>query len=475
MRKHLRNTTHAALFCALAIVGNVDRTAAQESQPVAEAERSASANSAQERPLPSGPRLVSRPPLTGPGMGEPRTEVADSGTNGDIFMTSPWPFHTTGVLLQAKPSWPHVVAKTGTSTLNSAFLVYNAADSGLFAVRGDGRVGIGTVSPDEAKLQVSAGGAGIVAGLGYPGTAANPRLLMRTEQASNGLAESNLFTFQYAPTVGATTTSLAFGAFNEAFGEVEVMRVVGTGAVGIGTSAPARRLHINGAPALLLTNPSTGATASDGFQLIQSGLTAYVEQQEAASLIFRTSAIDRVAIAANGNLGVGTTAPTAKLHVQGDSQFNGNANFSGTVTGTEIRATYQDVAEWVPATSPLEPATVVILNPRGTNEVMRSYEAYDTRVAGVVSAQPGLLLGEAGESKEMIATTGRVNVKVDASVGPIRVGDLLVTSDKPGMAMKSQPVDFNGRKFHQPGTIIGKALEPLDSGSGEILVLLSMQ
>ncbi len=73
------------------------------------------------------------------------------------------------------------------------------------------------------------------------------------------------------------------------------------------------------------------------------------------------------------------------------------------------------------------------------------------------------------------ATTGRVKVKVDASAGPIRVGDLLVTSDKPGMAMKSQPVDFNGRKFHQPGTIIGKALEPLAGGTGEILVLLSMQ
>jgi hypothetical protein len=31
------------------------------------------------------------------------------------------------------------------------------------------------------------------------------------------------------------------------------------------------------------------------------------------------------------------------------------------------------------------------------------------------------------------------------------------------------------RSFHQPGTIIGKALEPLASGKGEILVLLSLQ
>jgi hypothetical protein len=41
--------------------------------------------------------------------------------------------------------------------------------------------------------------------------------------------------------------------------------------------------------------------------------------------------------------------------------------------------------------------------------------------------------------------------------------------------MRSEPMMINGRAFHQPGTIIGKALEPLDGGVGEILVLLSMQ
>jgi hypothetical protein len=31
------------------------------------------------------------------------------------------------------------------------------------------------------------------------------------------------------------------------------------------------------------------------------------------------------------------------------------------------------------------------------------------------------------------------------------------------------------RSFHSPGTIVGKALEPLAKGTGEILVLLSLQ
>src|SRR5207249_9075955 len=99
----------------------------------------------------------------------------------------------------------------------------------------------------------------------------------------------------------------------------------------------------------------------------------------------------------------------------------------------------------------------------------------DTSVAGVVSAQPGVLLGTAGKSKEKIATTGRVKVRVDATRVPIRRGDLIVTSDKPGMGMRSEPVNVAGVPMHRPGTVIGKALEPLGSGEGEILVLLSLQ
>jgi hypothetical protein len=51
----------------------------------------------------------------------------------------------------------------------------------------------------------------------------------------------------------------------------------------------------------------------------------------------------------------------------------------------------------------------------------------------------------------------------------------LVTSDKEGVAMKSVPVEIGGVRIHRPGTLIGKALEPLAQGTGEILVLLSLQ
>src|SRR5205807_6310727 len=127
------------------------------------------------------------------------------------------------------------------------------------------------------------------------------------------------------------------------------------------------------------------------------------------------------------------------------------------------------------STQKLAAGTFVVLDLDRANHVLASTTAYDTAVAGVVSERPGIALGEGGEGKVLVATTGRVRVKVDATYAPIKVGDLLVTSDVEGVAMKSEPLDLGGVPIHRPGTLIGKALEPLASGTGEILVLLSLQ
>lgn len=180
-------------------------------------------------------------------------------------------------------------------------------------------------------------------------------------------------------------------------------------------------------------------------------------------MILGTSSTQRIIITSAGKVGIGTSNPTAELEVVG--------TLKATVA---VGAVYQDLAEWVPASSDMVPGTVVVLNPEKNNEVRPSSSSYDTAVAGVVSKQPGIILGEGSATKEMIATTGRVKVHVTAANGAIRVGDLLTTSELPGVAMKSLPLDLGGTKIHRPGTLIGKALEPLASGEGEILVLLSM-
>jgi hypothetical protein len=186
-----------------------------------------------------------------------------------------------------------------------------------------------------------------------------------------------------------------------------------------------------------------------------------VETQATAARLVRK---EGEAIKPGDHVGIGTTNPTKALDVQGDINVSGNIN-----------ATYQDVAEWVPSIQKLRAGTVVVLDTARTNHVVASNKSYDTGVAGVVSDTPGVILGQAGDDKLKVATTGRVKVKVDATHAPIKVGDLLVTSDVEGVAMKSIPVDLGGTQIHRPGTIIGKALEPLEKGTGEILVLLSLQ
>jgi len=41
--------------------------------------------------------------------------------------------------------------------------------------------------------------------------------------------------------------------------------------------------------------------------------------------------------------------------------------------------------------------------------------------------------------------------------------------------MKAQPVEIGGIEIYRPGTTIGKALEPLDAGTGTIEVLVTLQ
>ncbi len=220
------------------------------------------------------------------------------------------------------------------------------------------------------------------------------------------------------------------------------------GNVGIGTTNPVGKLHVRNGD--LYLDADSGPTMR-----FMNGTTerATIRTVGATSdLIVQTANAERLRVTTTG------------IQVTGDVTVTGN-----------IAAKYQDVAEWVPAPAPLPSGTVVVLDIEQINQVVASTHAYDTKVAGVISAMPGLLLGIGGEGKVKVATTGRVKVRVDAGNGAIKVGDLLVTSDVPGVAMGSKPVDLSGVPMHRPGTIVGKALEPLKEGQGEILVLLSLQ
>ena len=328
-------------------------------------------------------------------------------------------------------------------------------------ITSSGRVGIGTTTPDIwAKLHVfNADGAGIDVQSTTAGMWSRIRLVTGTHiygwfagDSTQGDAPNKIGLYDYT-----------LSAFR--------MMVDSSGNIGFGTSSPAlqtgvsnRIVEVQGTinPGIALT-----ATGSGGRQFF-----LYSSQTNPGyfSVFDGTAGADRLTISSTGNVGLGTASPIERLHVSGNGKITGNLTVDG-----NIAAKYQDVAEWVPASEKLEAGTVVVLDSTRSNQVTSSSEAYDTRVAGVVSEQPGIALGQGGEGKVLVATTGRLRVKVDATRAPIQIGDLLVTSDTPGVAMKSEPIVINGRRIHSPGTLIGKALEPLANGKGEILVLLSLQ
>ena len=233
------------------------------------------------------------------------------------------------------------------------------------------------------------------------------------------------------------------------------------GNVGIGTTNPtslggfAPITEIQGVYPAVSLSKTTGTNRVWTMGLNTGGVLQFYDE---------TAGVIRMTLDTSGNVGIGTLDPAAILHVAGDARVDGN-----------IAAKYQDVAEWVNATAELPQGTVVIIAPHESNRVAAASQPYDTRVAGVVSTRPGVLLGEGGEGKAKVAHSGRVKVKADAGYGPIAVGDLLVTSSTLGYAMRSAPVEMGGIQLHRPGTLIGKALEPLENGKGEILVLLTLQ
>jgi hypothetical protein len=441
-----------------------------------------------------------------------------AGTYGDVVLDGDTSFTVTGAVVRSKSTArPYVVAQTATNTSGSAFAVY-ATPIGvpILWAQGDGRVGIHTQAP-AAKLHVKADSSVSEAlRIETPNAAAFPtvfRDLLPSEGYGAGVLlnmpgnsmirvgpslQLGMTTFA---SVGSTGTApLLLNAFNAQNVEVGaathtttglVVRSKGqstfAGNVSAGADNGSRiSLDVAGLRPQLTLKSATGGSPypavsfTDELNNPIGHVTAaknygfYIQSDANYPIIFRagTSGVDYMTITPAGDVGIGnylTPSGAYKLEVAG------NAHFTGTVTGGNIKAKYQDVAEWVPAISDLNAGTVVVLDPKVVNQVMPSSRPYDTTVAGVVSEQPGLLLGEESAEKEMIATTGRVKVKVDATSGPIAIGDLLVTGHKPGTAMKSQPVEVGGIQLHRPGTVVGKALEPLAGGEGEILVLLSLQ
>jgi hypothetical protein len=403
-----------------------------------------------------------------------------------------------------------------------------------------GNVGIGTTEPG-TKLHVESGGAKAVfgkntasGGIGVEGQARNFSGggvgVYGKSYSTDGIGVFG---------IAAMSTGKNYGVYGQSQspdGWAGYFHGHGhfSGNVGIGTTEPGAKLDIigdlatrnpgstpNGSQILLSSpqgNPGLIIQLGDGagnrlnqwVTGVHSDESYYIQERGASG----SQGTKHMVIASGGNVGIGTTSPKTKLHIEGGSDASlGGGGFlvTGSESGTnmviddnEIIARNNgnpsklylnkgsgnvvvsvleiiggsDLAEpfEVAGAESIEPGMVVAIDSEHPGQLRIADKAYDRKVAGIVSGangiNPGMTMSQEGTVADgflLVALTGRVYAWADASNGLIEPGDLLTTSDIPGHAMKV--TDYSRAQ----GAILGKAMSSLDQGQGLVLVLVTLQ
>jgi hypothetical protein len=119
-----------------------------------------------------------------------------------------------------------------------------------------------------------------------------------------------------------------------------------------------------------------------------------------------------------------------------------------------------------PVSGPVEQGDLLVLDSLVPGQLRRCEAPTDPLVVGI--AVGAAATNDRGALEAPVAVTGLATVKADAQYGAIRAGDLLVTSATPGHAMKVP-------ELFAAGTVVGKALESLEAGTGPIQVLVMVR
>ena len=275
-------------------------------------------------------------------------DVSDGGLyvkeNNDVGLSTTAPNHklhinqgnSTGVFTQFTNS------TTGTASSDGLLIGLNNAEHALINQReandiimstnditrmrilSDGNVGVGTGTPralleiaSDTDADLATNGSGVFR---INGATNNQNLLMDVNDIMARTGNTN-----------STTLNLQRQGGDLSVGDGKMV-VKNGGNVGIETTSPSRKLHVNnngnGQVYAQVTNATTGTASGDGLLIgLNSSEHARIMQQEATDMVIGTSGTQRMRILADGKVGVGSNTPTSLFEVNGpgvDKTYDGN-------------------------------------------------------------------------------------------------------------------------------------------------------
>lgn len=137
--------------------------------------------------------------------------------------------------------------------------------------------------------------------------------------------------------------------------------------------------------------------------------------------------------------------------------------------GTATTAQYADVAELYTSDEEYEPGTVITNNTDDSQEVTQTTNSLDSKVIGVVTTDPALLMNSTlGGTTVGVALLGRTPCKV---IGTINKGDRIISSSVPGHGQSEKNVSEYTYQH-----VVGRAVESKTStGEGTVEVIVGVK